>query len=321
MSLSKFIYLLEKGLWAPSPNAFWNEDYLEGLYPINGYNDKDDAWKECYRKAKEMHPDWPEDQLVKYTNDCMRSAERRGYNITLDMMSNFKKILSLTTQFCYVSCWHKNHNESAAMWKLYSPNDDGIAIKINRAQLEQHFNELGDHYFIQDVRYITDKEYIARDPVELLSLKGLHYEHEKEVRIISTENIPSLFELHPYYETMLPVDAEWTDSEISNFKKEKTTNLSVFNDTYDFISKGELRPLPFKKHADKLIEKIRSDKKAGTTIPFNLKKIGAKIILNPFIKEPELTAVKSVIKKYLGEFEYSESVLTPKKHPMNNTLK
>ena len=39
----------------------------------------------------------------------------------------------------YVNCWHLNGYESAAMWQLYSRNDEGIALVARQSALDEAF--------------------------------------------------------------------------------------------------------------------------------------------------------------------------------------
>src|SRR5205807_5294014 len=52
--------------------------------------------------------------------------------------------------FC-VSCWHVNDGESAAMWKLYSQEDSGIAVQSSVDRLNKGFR--GQNYDIATVTY------------------------------------------------------------------------------------------------------------------------------------------------------------------------
>ena len=38
-----------------------------------------------------------------------------------------------------ISCWHENQYESAAMWQLYNPSNDGIAIQTTFGKLKLEF--------------------------------------------------------------------------------------------------------------------------------------------------------------------------------------
>ena len=44
-----------------------------------------------------------------------------------DIYDHFKQLRSFTI----VNCWHENAYESAAMWKIYSKDNEGVSIKTN----------------------------------------------------------------------------------------------------------------------------------------------------------------------------------------------
>lgn len=82
----------------------------------------------------------------------------------------------------YVSCWHMNPYESAAMWKLYAQSGDALAVRVRMSAL---IAQLPDSFFLAGVRYINYKhESIAFDDPYLSPIlyKRKSFEHEREVR-------------------------------------------------------------------------------------------------------------------------------------------
>ena len=56
-------------------------------------------------------------------------------------------------RFVLVNCWHENEHESDAMWKLYSGNGEGIAIKTDFHSLKMSL--VGkDNVYIGRVSYV-----------------------------------------------------------------------------------------------------------------------------------------------------------------------
>jgi len=85
----------------------------------------------------------------------------------------------------YINCWHKNEFESAAMWKLYARDDEGIAIQSTTERLKV---ALPDSYknciiHIDDVEY-TNYEMTRVSPKlhNIIYGKTKFYEYEKELR-------------------------------------------------------------------------------------------------------------------------------------------
>lgn len=88
--------------------------------------------------------------------------------------------------FTLVNCWHESDYESAAMWKLYSREYDGIAVKTNFKSLARSFT-CSEEVFIGKVEYVDyDKAYIQeRNYLAPFLYKRHSFEHEKEVRAIT----------------------------------------------------------------------------------------------------------------------------------------
>lgn len=87
-------------------------------------------------------------------------------------------------QRIHVSCWHMNSFESAAMWKLYLPNVEGIAIRSTFGRLKTSFDKHASEICIGKVHYVDD----LKDGVDWTNLfysvltKRRSFEHEKELR-------------------------------------------------------------------------------------------------------------------------------------------
>ena len=94
-------------------------------------------------------------------------------------------------RFTLISCWHINAYESAAMWRLYSRDHNGVAIKTDFVSLSESFR--GDEdIFIGKVNYVDyDQTFIREDNTMAPFLyKRKSFEHEREVRAMMQE-IPS----------------------------------------------------------------------------------------------------------------------------------
>jgi hypothetical protein len=79
----------------------------------------------------------------------------------------------------YMSCWHSNERESAAMWSLYS-TENGIAIQTTCDRLVHAFRSCERNIELAAVQY-TDitPELMSGSP---WTIKRLSFQHENEVR-------------------------------------------------------------------------------------------------------------------------------------------
>ncbi|MFA1819553.1 DUF2971 domain-containing protein [Virgibacillus oceani] len=86
----------------------------------------------------------------------------------------------------FVSCWHLNEYESAAMWDLYVKNNEGITIQSNLKRFKDSFKNTEESIMIGQVKYIDfekDSNY-SNQGFELILTKRLSFEHEKEIRAV-----------------------------------------------------------------------------------------------------------------------------------------
>jgi len=130
------------------------------------------------------------------------SLTRRHYKQTsMDGSSEaFRKGLR---EKAYVSCWHANEGESAAMWSLYGLSSGSVAVKTTYAQL---MKVLPDMYVGSSKFYVGHVQYVDHeiaDPVDVRNVispffhKHKSYSHEREFRVLfhahgtSPSQIPS----------------------------------------------------------------------------------------------------------------------------------
>ncbi len=97
---------------------------------------------------------------------------------------NMLQLLRETNAKFGATCWHINDHESEAMWQLYGPAGNGIAIESTQARLESAMQ--GDGIHIDRVRYMNFDD----DPIEkghrhiMPFIKRASFAHEQELRAI-----------------------------------------------------------------------------------------------------------------------------------------
>ena len=124
---------------------------------------------------------------------------------------NITQVFRTFAAFTLVSCWHESSQESMAMWKLYSKEADGVAIKTTFASLSESL-QCDEDVFVGRINYV---DYDAASPIGILDdedrlFKGpsadpllklrssfFHkrkaFEHEKEVRALHPLSMWGLF--------------------------------------------------------------------------------------------------------------------------------
>jgi hypothetical protein len=86
----------------------------------------------------------------------------------------------------FVSCWHMNAGESAAMWKLYARTNEAVAVKSSFFRLA---NELDPKAYIGMVEYIDfERDWLPEGNTFYPFVhKRLSFAHEREVRALIQE--------------------------------------------------------------------------------------------------------------------------------------
>ncbi len=91
-------------------------------------------------------------------------------------------------RFTLISCWHENSSESAGMWKLYSRETDGIAIKTDFNSFKQSLKN-SEHVSVGQVQYVDYGQAFIPENNGLAPFlhKRQDFNHEREVRAIIQE--------------------------------------------------------------------------------------------------------------------------------------
>ena len=177
MDLSKFAALLQRRA-LHFPRADFLGDPFEGSVPFGNAGGK---------RIIPPHKDLPE--------------ERR-----LEMVDQLSASRKLMRKMYFISCWHMNTHESAAMWRLYSKSNDAVCIQTTYEKLA---SALPPECYMGLVKYLDFfKDIIpegnAFDPV---LIKRQSFAHENEARAILSDPT-ALRDGQPPEFREIPVDLE-----------------------------------------------------------------------------------------------------------------
>ena len=117
--------------------------------------------------------------------DSTRHAARQFHEGYPDSLQRMFNAIKQKAQFMLMSCWHENDYESAAMWRLYSKDDSGIAIKTDFHSFKSSFT-CSTEVLIGSISYLdyeTDP-FPYNSPLAPFLSKRKSFEHEREVRAI-----------------------------------------------------------------------------------------------------------------------------------------
>ena len=89
-------------------------------------------------------------------------------------------------RFTLISCWHESPHESEAMWRLYSRETDGIAIKTDFSSFKKSLTD-SQRICVGKVNYVDYEDHFIPENNSLSSYlhKRQSFEHEREVRAIA----------------------------------------------------------------------------------------------------------------------------------------
>ena len=102
-------------------------------------------------------------------------------------LENLADSMKRTRRSILINCWHQSPYESAAMWRLYSREQDGIAIKTDFNSFKNSFI-CSQSIYIGSVNYVDYKSYFIDESNDFSRYlhKRKSFEHEQEVRVISS---------------------------------------------------------------------------------------------------------------------------------------
>jgi len=120
----------------------------------------------------------------------LKTIESVRKNNSLDIANQLIQGSENYQKNVFVSCWHMNEYESAAMWDLYLSGTEGVAIQTDIESLKSTFEASEKKISITKVKYLNyDSQIIP--PTNMMypyAHKRNSFEHEKEFRALISEN-------------------------------------------------------------------------------------------------------------------------------------
>ncbi|MFA5012135.1 MAG: DUF2971 domain-containing protein [Ignavibacteria bacterium] len=183
MDFTKFVSLLDsKSLFFPSAKKLQKIDPWEGSELKNelDYDLRNEL--RIWNKSKNDNQNIIQSDF-EHLKECAKGWEN-GYEHQCNI--NF------------ISCWHYNQTESAAMWRLYLKSNEGLCIRTDIESFKKSFHNSKENIFIGKVRYKDYENDIYYSDYDMskvgfaganMFLPFIHkrkiYEHEKEYRAIA----------------------------------------------------------------------------------------------------------------------------------------
>jgi hypothetical protein len=107
--------------------------------------------------------------------------------VKTDALKIFSAISKQQIRFFILNCWSMSDCESAALWKIYTNDNEGIALQSTFTRLTQSFNsEAIDKVYIGKVKYIDyEKDWLPEGNLFYpLIHKRKSFQHENELRAV-----------------------------------------------------------------------------------------------------------------------------------------
>lgn len=174
MDLAKFVsFVQEQTLFFARADHLG--DPFEGSVTLINHQ-----WKHAIRELRkhpEMQETFPDIKFYFEMND-------EQFERCMSQMSLFNR---QNLQEFYVSCWHMNEFESAAMWSLYGPKNS-LCIQTTYKKLAQH---LPDFINVGLINYIDYRKEIIPQVNSFYNImhKRKSFEHEREVRAVHWKSL------------------------------------------------------------------------------------------------------------------------------------
>lgn len=232
-----------------------------------------------------------------YMNNPFMKNAYDGF-VETGLLRNLIKILNLNS---YISCWHLNEYESAAMWKLYCKSSDSLVIKTTVGKLKysltDHINDLSFGGVIYDYKYEKTQNLELINLSDPLFTKRESFEHEKEFRVIYhnhksfNSSRKKMEEDHSNYISR---------ADFSNLTEQKIVNLES-GYYYDEDSGVEL--------SEKFLDDVKSSSDSIVNLGIDPTRLIEEIIISPDSPNWFVDTVKLTIENLGYEFPVRKSKL------------
>jgi len=116
--------------------------------------------------------------------DQISAAHARG-----EIDYDYEQFKRRMRESVFINCWHRNQDDSAAMWALYGKSECAVALTTTVGQLTDIVTDIEEHRIsiarVEYVKHWSDPKLdVSPDYTRIFSYKTKAYEYEKEVRVI-----------------------------------------------------------------------------------------------------------------------------------------
>jgi hypothetical protein len=131
------------------------------------------------------------------------SAREAGQSLNVpEMLEESALTRQWYRQWIYISSWHMNEYESAAMWRVYARSNEAIAVQSTYAklrdclpgELELEAGKPANAVYVGEIQYVDyESEMLPEGNMfHLFMHKRKSFEHERELRAVIWDTSPAL---------------------------------------------------------------------------------------------------------------------------------
>lgn len=227
-------------------------------------------------------------------------------------------------RFCYASCWTDSDEELIALWSMYTPNMQGVRIKLEQFPFVKYNYKKGDYYFKEDsTSFINYKELTEDDKASIVP------NCPTLTKVIYTDDESLLFPISKNIEKKtINTNGKITNTENISYKidkigKYKRKNWEFQNEIRYLISMApwSVRELElcskqkdFVKAQRELLNRLEDENIKAPYDRYFLKLDENKlenieILLGPKVTEAQKEMVNLIVKEYCPTAKISQSTL------------
>lgn len=116
---------------------------------------------------------------------------RNNYFQSIGMHKTYpslEEVAKLENKTTFINCWYFDNHESEAMWKIYCPDNKGVAIQTTYRKLVQSVKD-DDFLFIGKITYVDyeTEEFPNGNTFYPIMHKRKAFQFENEIRLVKSE--------------------------------------------------------------------------------------------------------------------------------------